>query len=85
MKVMMKKLLQVIEKWIDNISIGISNIIAVVDPETVVIGGAVMINNPYLLPKVIECTKTKVADPAMVDIRIAEIGDNAGLIGAAML
>lgn len=80
-----EKAVQVIEKWVDNISIGIANIIAVVDPETVVIGGAVMINNPYLLSKVIESTKTKVADPAMVDIRIAEIGDNAGLIGAAML
>lgn len=80
-----EKAVEVIEKWVDNISIGIANIIAVVDPETVVIGGAVMINNPYLLPKVIESTKIKVADPAMVDIRIAEIGDNAGLIGAAML
>ncbi|OOM77315.1 N-acetylmannosamine kinase [Clostridium puniceum] len=80
-----EKAVQVIEKWVDNISIGIANIIAVVDPETVVIGGAVMINNPYLLSKVIESAKTKVADPAMVDIRMAEIGDNAGLIGAAML
>ncbi|AGF59014.1 glucokinase [Clostridium saccharoperbutylacetonicum] len=80
-----KKAVQVIENWIDNISIGIANIISVVDPETVVIGGAVLIYNTYLLPKIIECTKTKVADPSMVDIRIAEIGDNAGLIGAAML
>jgi len=80
-----EKAVQVIEKWIDNISIGIANIIAVVDPETIVIGGAVLINNTYLLPKIIECVKAKVADPAMVDIRIAEIGDNAGLIGAAML
>ena len=80
-----EKATRVIEKWIDNISIGIANIIAVVDPETVVIGGAVMIYNPYLLPKVVECVKTKVADTTMVDIRIAEIGDNAGLIGAALL
>jgi glucokinase len=80
-----EKAVQVIEKWVDNISIGIANIIAVVDPEVVVIGGAVMINNPYLLPKIIESTKKKVADPAMVHIRIAEIGDNAGLIGAALL
>jgi glucokinase len=80
-----EKAIQVIEKWVDNISVGISNIIAVVDPETIVIGGAVMINNPYLLPKIVECIKTKVADPTMVDIRIAEIGDNAGLIGAAMI
>lgn len=76
---------QVIEKWIDNISTGIANIISVVDPEVIVIGGAVLIYNNYLMPKVIECTKAKVADPAMVDIRVAEIGDNAGLIGAAFL
>ncbi len=80
-----EKVVKVIEKWVDNISIGISNIITVVDPEAIVIGGAVLIYNPYLLPKIVECVKTKVADPAMVDIRIAEIGDNAGLIGAAML
>ena len=80
-----EKAVQVIEKWVDNISIGIANIISVVDPEAVVIGGAVLIYNTYLLPKIIECVKTKVADPAMVDIRIAQIGDNAGLIGAAML
>ena len=80
-----EKVVQVVEKWVDNISIGISNIISVVDPEAVVIGGAVLIYNTYLLPKIIECVKTKVADPEMVDIRIAQIGDNAGLIGAAML
>ncbi|NOV62081.1 hypothetical protein B0H39_005221 [Clostridium beijerinckii] len=44
-----------------------------------------VIYNTYLLPKIIECTKTKVSDPSIVDIRIAQIGDNAGLIGAAML
>ena len=80
-----EKAVQVIEKWIDNISIGIANIIAVVDPQAIVIGGAVLIYNTYLLNKIIERTKTKVANPDIVDIRIAEIGDNAGLIGAAML
>lgn len=80
-----EKAVQIIEKWINNISIGIANIIAVVDPGIVVIGGAVLIYNTYLLPKIIEGTKTKVADREMVHIRIAEIGDNAGLIGAAML
>ncbi|EHI97776.1 N-acylmannosamine kinase [Clostridium sp. DL-VIII] len=80
-----EKAIFVIDKWIDNISIGIANIIAVVDPEAIVIGGAVLINNTFLLAKIIECAKKKVADPKIVDIRIAELGDNAGLIGAAML
>lgn len=80
-----EKAVKIIEKWIDNISIGIANIITVADPEAIVIGGAVLIYNPCLLSKIVECVKTKVADPSMVDIRIAQIGDNAGLIGAAML
>lgn len=80
-----EKAVKIIGKWVDNISIGIANIITVVDPEAIVIGGAVLIYNPYLLSRIIECVKKKVADPAMVDIRIAQIGDNAGLIGAAML
>lgn len=75
----------VIEKWIDNISIAIADIIAVVDPEAVVLGGAVIINNTNLLSKIIDSVKSKTADPSIVDIRIAKLGDNAGLIGAAML
>ena len=77
--------IRIIDNWVNNISIGIANIITVVDPEAIVIGGAVLIYNTYLLPKIIECVKTKVTSPEIVDIRIAEIGDDAGLIGAAML
>ncbi|OOM13773.1 ROK family protein [Clostridium saccharobutylicum] len=80
-----KRVVNIIEEWIDNISIGISNIISVIDPEVIVIGGAVLIHNPYLISMISDCVKTKVADPQMVDIRIAKIGDNAGLIGASML
>lgn len=80
-----EQIISIIEKWIDNISIGIANIIAVVDPEVIILGGAVPINNSFLIPKITEAVKDKVADLSMVDIRVAEIGDNAGLIGAAML
>lgn len=76
---------KVINRWIDNISTAVADIIAVVDPETVVIGGAVLINNPYLISKIEDSVKVKVADPSVVDIRIAQFKDNAGLIGAAML
>lgn len=80
-----EKVVKIIEKWIDNIAIGIANIITVVDPEVVVLGGAVPINNKGLVQVITEAVKSKVADSDMVDIRVAEIGDNAGLIGAAML
>jgi len=80
-----EKAVKVIDNWVNNISIGIANIITVIDPEVIVIGGAVLIYNTYLLPEIIECVKTKVSTPEIVDIRIAKMGDNAGLIGAAML
>lgn len=80
-----EEIVHVIDKWVDNIAVGIADIIAVVDPEVIVLGGAVPINNPYLIDKITESVKKKTADPGMVEIRLAELGDNAGLIGAAML
>lgn len=80
-----EKAVKVIENWVNNISIGIANIITVIDPEVIIIGGAVLIYNTYLLTKIIECVKIKVSTPEIVDIRIAQMGDNAGLVGAAML
>lgn len=80
-----RKAVSIIDNWIENISIGIANVITVVDPEIIVIGGAVLIYNTYLLPKIIKCVKTKVSNSEIVNIRIAKMGDDAGLIGAAML
>lgn len=80
-----ERAVKIINSWISNISIGIANIITVIDPEVIVIGGAVLIYNSYLLSKIIECVKARVSNPDIVDIRIAKMGDDAGLIGAAML
>lgn len=80
-----EEIVHVIDKWVDNLAVGIADIIAVVDPEVIVLGGAVPINNPYLIDKITDSVKKKTADPGMVEIRLAELGDNAGLIGAAML
>lgn len=80
-----ERAVKIIDNWINNISKGIANIITVIDPEVIVIGGAVLIYNPYLLPKIIDCVKNKVSNLDIIDIRIAKMGDNAGLIGSAML
>lgn len=80
-----EKAVKIIENWINNISIAISNIMTVIDPEVIVIGGYVLIYNQYLLEKVIDCVKTKVSNKEKVDIRIAKLGDNSGLIGSAMI
>lgn len=69
----------------DNLSKGIINIMAVVDPEVIVLGGSVILYNTSL----IKIIKTKVEEKSLngiiVDIRVAEIGDDAGLKGASLL
>lgn len=80
-----EKAVKIIEDWVNNISTGIANIISVLDPEVLVIGGAVLIYNQYILVQIIECVKKKVTNHEKVDIRIAKIGENVGLIGAALL
>ena len=69
----------------ENLSIGISNIISVVDPEVIVLGGSVILYNKELLKIITQKVKEKVINKDAVDIRIAEIGDDAGLRGAGFL
>lgn len=69
----------------ENLSIGISNIISVVDPEVIVLGGSVILYNKELLKIITQKVKEKVINKDAVNIRIAEIGDDAGLRGAGFL
>ena len=77
--------LKIVEELCENLSKGINNIISVVDPEVIVLGGSVILYNKDLLEIIIEKVKEKVINKDSVDIRIAEIGDDAGLRGAGFL
>lgn len=57
-----KRVVNIIEEWIDNILIGIFNIILVIDLEVIVIGGVVLIYNLYLIFMISDCVKIKVVD-----------------------
>ena len=74
-----------INRICENLSIGISNIISVVDPEVIVLGGSVILYNKELLKIITQKVKEKVINKDAVNIRIAEIGDDAGLRGAGFL
>ena len=80
-----KEALNIVEELCENLSKGINNIIAIVDPEVIVLGGSVILYNKDLLKIIIEKVKEKVINKDSVDIRIAEIGDDAGLRGAGFL
>lgn len=76
---------KIIDELCENLSKGISNIISVVDPEVIVLGGSVILYNTSIVEIIKERVKEKVINKEAVDIRIAEIGDDAGLRGAGFL
>ena len=60
----------VIDKWVLNISKAISNIIVTVDPEVIVLGGSVILNNAKYLDNIVESVKKLVFKGVNIDIRL---------------
>ncbi|NFO31897.1 ROK family protein [Clostridium botulinum] len=79
------ELQKMLSEWVINVSKAIANIIVTVDPEVIVLGGSVIINNPSYLNKIKEETHKRVFDGIKINIKLAEIGDDTGLIGAGLL
>lgn len=79
------ELQKMLGEWVINVSKAIANIIVTVDPEVIVLGGSVIINNPSYLNKIKEETQKRVFDGIKINIKLAEIGDDTGLIGAGLL
>ncbi|MBN1068104.1 ROK family protein [Clostridium botulinum] len=79
------ELQKMLSEWVINVSKAIANIIVTVDPEVIVLGGSVIINNPSYLNKIKEETQKRVFDGIKINIKLAEIGDDTGLIGAGLL
>lgn len=75
----------IIDELCENLSKGISNIISVVDPEVIVLGGSVILYNRNIIEIIKDKVREKVINKEVIDIRMAEIGDDAGLKGAGLL
>ncbi|MFA7636497.1 MAG: ROK family protein, partial [Monoglobales bacterium] len=78
----------VVENYINHISVGICNIINIFQPEVIAIGGAISKEGDYLLNPIKEYCQRESYGGAFADIpeiTIASLGNDAGIIGAAML
>ncbi len=83
-----KAALKVVKKYTEHIGCGIANIINLFQPEKVVIGGGVCNQGDYLLKLIKEYCITEVysgANVGGINIEIAKLGNDAGIIGAALL
>ncbi|GHV44504.1 glucokinase [Clostridia bacterium] len=77
----------VVERYIDYLSVGIIDIINIFQPAILVIGGGVCKEGDYLIRPLKERVAKYVysRDVAQTEIRVAELGNDAGIIGAAAL
>lgn len=77
----------VFDGYVQGLAVGIINIINMLDPEVIVLGGGVSAAGEFLLNAVREAVKPMVFFKTMpyARIELAQLGNDAGIIGAAML
>lgn len=76
--------LKILDGWTDEIAAGITGFVHIFDPETVLIGGGVSAQTE-LLVKPVRAKVLAAVTPDMaagLEIKAAELGNNAGMIGA---
>ena len=80
---------EVVDSYISYLACGITNMINIFQPEIISIGGGVCNEGDYLLNPVKEIVAkevyTREGTTKQTDIRIAKLGNDAGIIGAAAL
>ncbi|HPF53043.1 MAG TPA: ROK family protein [Eubacteriales bacterium] len=72
-------------EYVDDLGSAITSIVNLIDPERVAIGGGVVGAGEFLLEPLRENVRSKVFFGLSPDIVAAVMGNNAGIVGAAML
>lgn len=77
----------IINDWLDHFSAALTSIIQVIDPEVFILGGAVILHHPWLVEKLHTMVTERVYSTMKenVQLKVASLGDDAGLYGAAMI
>ena len=78
---------EIVEEWIDYLTDGLSTITYIFNPSLIVIGGGVTKQGDYLLERVNKSLTSKIGVnyKKNLSIRFAELGNNAGMLGAVYL
>jgi glucokinase len=75
----------IIERWFDNLAKGIANIACTVDPDMFIMGGSIALKSEGFFTTLIDRAKKYLIHPEALRIEKARLGEDAGLIGAALL
>lgn len=77
---------EVIDKYIEYVSVGIANIINILQPEMIIIGGGISKEGEYLLKPLRKKVGEKVfTKSSCAEIKAASLANDAGILGAAFL
>lgn len=77
---------KVIHRYISYLAAGVTDILNIFEPEVLVIGGGVCAQGDYLLKPLMKIVnQERYGGTPKTIVKIAELGNDAGLIGAAML
>ena len=84
-----KLAVRVVDKYVTYLSFGIENLINILQPDVIVIGGGISNAGEYLLEKINDLIKDSYEMARDLDkrtkIELAKLGNDAGIIGAAFL
>lgn len=75
----------IVDEAAENMARGVANVSFVVDPDIFVFGGSVALCNPGFIDLVREKAAKYVLHPEALRFELASCGDDAGLVGAALL
>lgn len=76
---------EIVDAWINEIVLGLSGVIHIFNPSCVILGGGVMAQ-PYVIQEIRRKTKRRIMSSfAHVELVSAQLGNHAGLMGAAYL
>lgn len=76
---------KIVDAGVDAFARGLANIMHTIDPNVVVVGGSVALHNPDYVDRAAERARRYLIAPDSLNIQWAKYGDDAGLIGAALL
>ncbi len=79
-----KKVIKIVDEYIDNVAIGLSNIINIFEPEAISFGGSFSYYEDIFLPKLNkEIEKYIFNKDSKIKLISAKLKNDAGIIGAA--
>jgi len=82
-----ENIIDIVDEFIQNLSVGLTNLIRIFEPEVVSIGGSFIYFEDLLLDRVRKSVSEmiKLYDGNLPEIVVASLGNDAGIIGATIV